>query len=257
MLTRDDLIGILNGSVYYLLAGGAAGVVTRTIDRSRAQVDAATEVAMRAREREGRMAEREALARRIHDSVLQAMADIHREGIELAREPAVSAQKVRRLAELAAEQERELRSILIREPEQAPSGMASLRAALEAAAQGRPGLKVVVTATGPIWLATRTVEELREAVKQALDNVTEHAEASRVAVFADIEDGQLEVSVRDDGRGFVYSEEFLRASNKAGMLKSMKGRVEELGGRMRVHSAVGVGTEVEFRIPVPERSDRA
>jgi signal transduction histidine kinase len=36
------------------------------------------------------------------------------------------------------------------------------------------------------------------------------------------------------------------------MLKSMKGRVEDLGGAMLVHTMAGSGTEVEFRLPIRE-----
>jgi signal transduction histidine kinase len=68
-------------------------------------------------------------------------------------------------------------------------------------------------------------------------------------VFADVEDSWVIVSVRDNGTGFVYEERDLRAAGKAGLLKSMKGRVEDLGGRMRVRTAPGAGTEVEFRVP--------
>jgi signal transduction histidine kinase len=57
------------------------------------------------------------------------------------------------------------------------------------------------------------------------------------------------LSIRDDGRGFEYDEDGMRAAGKVGMLHSMKGRVEEMGGRMRVESTPGAGTEVEFRVP--------
>ncbi len=61
------------------------------------------------------------------------------------------------------------------------------------------------------------------------------------------------VSVRDDGCGFIYSEEQLRAEGKVGMLGSMKGRIEDLGGKMKVHTAPGAGTEVEFRVPAADQ----
>jgi signal transduction histidine kinase len=32
----------------------------------------------------------------------------------------------------------------------------------------------------------------------------------------------------------------------------MKGRIEDLGGKMRVLTAPGAGTEVEFRLPLRE-----
>jgi signal transduction histidine kinase len=48
----------------------------------------------------------------------------------------------------------------------------------------------------------------------------------------------------------VYDEDALRADGKAGVLKSMKGRVEDLGGAMQVTSAQGKGTEIELSVPV-------
>ena len=111
-------------------------------------------------------------------------------------------------------------------------------------------MEVSVSAVGPIWLPQADVERLMGAVRQALDNVAEHSGANRAAIFSEIEDGWVTVSIRDNGQGFLYNEEQLRAEHKAGMLGSMKGRIEDIGGKMRVHTAPGAGTEVEFRVPV-------
>ena len=70
-------------------------------------------------------------------------------------------------------------------------------------------------------------------------------------MFAEEGEQGLVVSVRDDGVGFVYEEDGLRSRGKFGLLESMKGRIEDLGGRMIVRSAPGSGTEVEFLIPEP------
>jgi len=83
----------------------------------------------------------------------------------------------------------------------------------------------------------------------------EHANATRATVFAEALDGELVISIRDDGGGFDYDESRLSRDGKLGLLKSMKGRIEALGGSMRVHSAPGRGTEVEFRVPVRRGSD--
>jgi signal transduction histidine kinase len=82
--------------------------------------------------------------------------------------------------------------------------------------------------------------------------VARHARATRASIFAEEEDGFVVVTVRDDGRGFEFDEASLQASNKVGMLKSMKGRVVDLGGTMAVDSAPGRGTEIEFRIPLTQ-----
>jgi signal transduction histidine kinase len=255
-MSGGQVAALVNGVVYFLAAGGAAGVVSRLLERSSRELRAATEEALRARERAARLAERESLARDIHDSVLQALALVHKRGRELAERDAVAGAEVGSLADVAGEQERALRAMIMREPDEAPSGTVSLRDALERAAREVGDIAVTVSAVGLIFLPARTVEHLQAAVRQALHNVVQHAAASRVAMFAEAEDGWVSVSVRDDGCGFRYDESALLREGKAGMLRSMKGRVEDLGGAMRVVSAPGAGTEVEFRIPVREGVER-
>jgi signal transduction histidine kinase len=248
-LGRKGALSFLNGLVTYMLAGGIAGVVSRHLDRSAAELRSAIDASIRARERTARIAEREAMGRAIHDSVLQALARVCSRGRELARQALVAGSDVMQLAEMAGEQEKALRALIVREQEEIPLGAASLRDALEAAGRAIQDLPVTVASVGPLVLPAALVEELVSAVRQALANVVEHAQATRVAVFADSEEGWVHVSVRDDGRGFVYDEKQLQAEGKAGMLRSMKGRVEDLGGKMRVETAPGAGTEVQFRIP--------
>ena len=236
----------------YVVAGVAVGIVARVLVKSAEAVAAASEKLMAERERAARLAEREKLARQIHDSVLQSLAYVHKRGRELASREPVPADEVAQLSELAAKQEEELRSMILREPEEAPEGSASLRHSLEEVARGIEGVEVTVSSVGPIWLQRLQVEELAAAVRQALENVVRHAQARRASVFAEQESGEVVVSVRDDGVGFVYDEDQLRRNEKAGMLKSMKGRVEELGGRMDVSTGPGRGTEIEFRIPAKD-----
>jgi signal transduction histidine kinase len=41
----------------------------------------------------------------------------------------------------------------------------------------------------------------------------------------------------------------MAADGKLGITRSMRGRIEQVGGTMRIVSAPGKGTEVEFRLP--------
>jgi signal transduction histidine kinase len=253
------LLGLAGGMLNFMLAGGAVGLVARLLERSAGQLRRATEETIAARERAARLAERESLARQIHDSVLQALTLVHKRGRELAAGGPVPPDQVAALAEMAAGQERALRALILRDPEAerspagAPGATASLRAALEAVAAAERSLPVTVGATGALWLPAAQVEELAAAVRQALDNVVRHAGASRAALFAEEDAGAVVVTVRDDGRGFAYDERRLLAQGKIGLAKSVKGRVEQLGGTMSVTSRPGAGTEVELRVPAPAR----
>ncbi|HEX2294090.1 MAG TPA: ATP-binding protein [Actinomycetota bacterium] len=243
---RDLVSGIIN----YLVAGGAVGFVSTLLVRSGEALQRATDELVRERERAARLSERESLAREIHDSVLQVLALIHKKGRELAARGDVAPSEVARLAELAQQQEVELRGLILRDPERVPEGTTSVRADLEALARTIEGVPVSVSSVGPLWVERRVAEQVVAAVRQALVNVVEHSRASKATVFAEEDDGRLLVSVRDDGVGFVYDEAALRADGKAGLLKSVKGRVEDLGGSLHVTSAAGKGTEIELAVPL-------
>jgi signal transduction histidine kinase len=248
-LTWSRIVGLGNGVVYYVAAGYAIGLVARTIQRSAAQIRAAEGAVAHERERAARFAERESIGRQIHDTVLQALALVTKRAKELASAPQVPGREVAKLASLSEEQERALRALIAREPEIPPAGCVALRTVLQAATYGVGNVSVTVTTVDPAWLPASFAEELTAAVRQALENVAEHARATTTSVFGERDDRSIVVSVRDDGIGFDYDEERLRASGKLGVLMSMKGRIEELGGTMTVTSAPGSGTQVEFRLP--------
>jgi signal transduction histidine kinase len=110
------LLDLAGGMLNFALAGGAVGLVARLLERSAGQLRQATEETIRARERAARLAERESLARQIHDSVLQALALVHKRGRELAAGGPVPPDEVAGLAEMAAGQERALRTLILRDP---------------------------------------------------------------------------------------------------------------------------------------------
>ena len=167
-LTSGELAGLANGVVYYVAAGAAVGLITRVLRESSRQLTTAREEAVRERVRVGRMAEREALGRRIHDSVLQGLAMVNKRGRELAERPTVPGAEVGRLAEIAGDQARALRGFISEEPEDAPAGTVPLRTVLQAAVYGVSGIATSVTTVDPVWLGAADVDELSAAVRQAL-----------------------------------------------------------------------------------------
>lgn len=240
----------MNGSIQFIFAGLLFGIVSSLLRRSSEEVRKATAEAITAREKAARLAERESMARQIHDSVLQVLALIHKKGTELAESGAPDAAEVAALAELARDQEVALRGLILRQPQEPVAGKRSLRDALEQVVARVKGMEVTVSSVGPVWLPTGVLDELVAAVNEALANVAEHSGAAKVAIFADDLGGQVQVTVRDDGVGFNFDEARFRAEGKFGVLNSMKGRIKAVGGEMRIDSIPGSGTEVEFRVPV-------
>jgi signal transduction histidine kinase len=117
-------------------------------------------------------------------------------------------------------------------------------------------------------IPSRVRHELAAMFKEALRNVTQHAHAKRVVVRLRIEGGLVVLCVRDDGQGFDTEARGLstaRSENTrdAPLSASDNGlynfhlRSESLGGKCRITSCLGGGTEVEFIVPLERAgSDR-
>ncbi len=82
-------------------------------------------------------------------------------------------------------------------------------------------------------------------VQEATTNLSKYAKAGQVWVSMQTREGQVEVSVRDDGVGFDAS----RPPRSTFGLMGMRFRVEAAGGRMTVVSAPGQGTELRVSLP--------
>lgn len=88
-------------------------------------------------------------------------------------------------------------------------------------------------------------------VHEALTNVLRHAEATQIWVEVQARDGELRLSIRDDGVGFDVTAARERALAGASLgLLGMQERVELVGGIWEIHSQPGGGTSIEVRLPV-------
>jgi len=242
---------VVSDAFTIILAISGVGVVSSLLRRSTAALLAAQAEELAAREAAARLAERDSLGRKIHDSVLQSLTMVHKRGRELAAQEAVPGSDVARLAELAAAQQVALRDLLLRTTAP-PVGAASVPATLAAAAATvRSELDVVVNATEDVTVPAATADSLAAAVEQALRNVVAHAGTDRAWVFAERDGTNLVVSVRDDGCGFVFDAAALRHAGRLGLLSSIQGRIEDVGGTLTVTSYPGKGTELEIVIPLP------
>ncbi|MGB3302146.1 MAG: DUF5931 domain-containing protein [Gordonia sp. (in: high G+C Gram-positive bacteria)] len=191
-------------------------------------------------------AERERLAREVHDGVLQVLALISRRGREIGGPTA-------ELATLAAEQERVLRQLISDgAPPPTDTDDRDLGPALRALAGDRVH---VSTPAEPVTLDATVVAEVMSAVTNILDNVERHAgtDAQAFVLLEDLDD-EIVVSVRDDGVG-IEPGRLTQAANEGrmGITRSVIGRIEGLGGTARLESAPDAGTEWELTVPVGER----
>jgi PAS domain S-box-containing protein len=85
------------------------------------------------------------------------------------------------------------------------------------------------------------------AVQEALTNVIRHAGARRVEVSLRRTEHQVQVEVRDDGRGITESQ--ARDPQAFGLL-GMSERMHALGGKVRVVGEPNTGTVVSIEVPL-------
>ncbi len=225
------------GNLFLLLL--AAVVVGYTA----VQVRQAAIERVRATELAARSAERERLARAVHDGVLQVLAYIQRRGAEIGGETAD-------LARAAGEQEEALRRLIRERPAMAagPAGT-DVDLSRRLAAFGGSGVSVA-TPADPVVVTPSVADELVAAVGAALDNVRRHAPGARVFVLLEDDGAGVVVSIRDDGPGIPDGRlEEAAADGRMGVSRSICGRLAEIGGTATLTTTPGAGAEWELSVP--------
>jgi signal transduction histidine kinase len=195
--------------------------------------------------------DRDRIARDLHDLVIQRLfaTGMSLQGtMALLGNPEV-ASRVEKAIDALDETIRDIRSAIFSLQSRGEAGPPPMRGRILAVAEEMadslgypPGLRMAgqldTRVPGPI------AEQLLAALREALANVAKHAKATRVDVA--VEAGtDLVLTVRDDGVG-------LAAVTRRSGLANLAERAAELGGTLRAATAEGGGTELEWRVPLPE-----
>lgn len=200
----------------------------------------------------GVLAERERVAREIHDTLAQGFTSI----VMLAQTAAAESQQgdatqVERRLDLIERTARdnlaEARA-LVSASSPAPLDTSTLPEALSrlgARLTEETGIEVDVLCTGTEALPSATEVVLLRTVQEALSNVRRHAAADRVDVRLEITPRDAVVTVTDDGVG-------RHASAVEGFgLRGMRERVTASGGSVQVEDAVQVDEGSSTTVEVP------
>jgi signal transduction histidine kinase len=83
------------------------------------------------------------------------------------------------------------------------------------------------------------------AIKEALNNAVRHSAATEVRLTLHVENGEVQVSVEDNGKGFDVSGRDLSRTGVSSMMQ----RMAEVGGACRVISRPDAGCRVELVLP--------
>lgn len=90
-------------------------------------------------------------------------------------------------------------------------------------------------------------------VKEALNNIAKHSNASEARLRLTLDDATLEIEIEDNGAGFP-----LETGNRSrNGLSNMRERISEIGGAFNVLSQPNNGTRIRLRVPIKVTASRS
>ncbi len=226
------IVAVSLGTLFLVL-----GDERRALAARNAQLEQMTRQLMRAQEDERRR-----IARELHDEAGQVLTAVK---IELDLEGRKEA------SELVARAMTQVRDIshLLRPADLDDLGLLpALRGLVDDFAK-RTRIQVVLDVREPLAPLTGEIKVMvYRVVQEALTNVARHAEAGHVRVVLDEEDGEVRLTIEDDGRGVEGN-----PVPHLGLL-GMRERVTDLGGAFAVESQPQRGFHIRVRVPVETRT---
>jgi len=119
--------------------------------------------------------------------------------------------------------------------------------------QNRTGIRCSVSCRVPeiLWDHDFTTVFFR-IFQETLTNIIRHANATRVAVRLEQENGSLILEIEDNGRGITEKE---IANTRSIGLIGMRERAALVGGDVSFRGGPGIGTTVRVKIPLPQAAE--
>jgi signal transduction histidine kinase len=252
----------LAGQAALALANASLVEALRALNRDLEQQVADRTAQLLDRERAlAALAERQRLARDLHDSVTQALFSLSLGARALRRQAERDPQSVvGALADQEATAQQalgEMRALLhqLRSPQDLSDQLVDLMAALRdaaTAAMARDQIAVAVELADAPMVAPALAAELCAVTREALHNSAHHSGVREASLSLRREGDTLRLCVSDRGSGFDHS-----TIDPARLgVRGMRERIQALGGDLQIASAPGHGTVLIARVPHAEPADR-
>lgn len=204
------------------------------------------------RKRAAVMAERERLARELHDSVTQSLYSLSLfaewgSGLLDAGELEPARERLARIGEISQQALREMRLLLyeLRPSVLDEDGLIGALQSRLAAVEQRVGVTANLQANLTVDLPSHVEECLYHIAQEALNNALKHAEAEAVFITVQADESSILLEVTDTGVGFDPAR--VDEDGRLG-LANIRARAERLGGTLELISAAGQGTTVRIKI---------
>lgn len=263
-LSGSEVYGITAQLIASFVASCMIGLwISKVIEQSElraevlAELDATRHELDVAEQARGALAERERMAREIHDTLAQGFTSIamlsEAAQAQLRAQPQDPAGLLRSLtaiSQTARESLTEARALVASGvPSDVQGGdlLAALQRLPDTLHLDSMRLTVALPDSLPPLPSTQQVALLRTA-QEALNNVRRHSRATAADLLVDVPDGDpplLRLTVTDNGQGFDTL-----ADHPGFGLRSMAARLDEIGGRLQVASSAA-GTRLVAVVPTP------
>jgi signal transduction histidine kinase len=202
--------------------------------------------------------ERKRMAAELHDTLCQGLNAIvlMLQAAQPALQSSAAQRQVRRAYEVAMDTLREARHSMWTFAREASGNIDPANALALAAKQmfnDTPVQCELLLQEQPFNLPSRIRFELLRIGKEALANVLKHSQANRVQMELAYREQTLQLSVMDDGRGFVTGS--AGSAQQGYGLTSMRQRAEGLGGKIVIESQPRRGTKIMAFIPLINKTN--
>src|SRR2546422_7468476 len=189
----------------------------------------------------------------LHDDALQKLTAVELQ-LQRLREPNGDASQLLAEAQVMLSQTEEaLRRLLfeVRPPAlEVPGGFVETIRERIRMLKSLTGAEVEVELDVPDDLSYEFRSMLFRQLTETMANIEKHSSAPRVRMSLRVEDGGMRGVVEDNGRGFVIAERD-RLPGHLGLL-ALNERALLAGGWNKIHTEPGLGTTVEFWLPLSE-----
>jgi signal transduction histidine kinase len=227
--------------------GNTINILLDGLETDRARLRALANQVIQAGDRE-----RALLARELHDSTAQTLAALLLELSVLAGEnldPRLE-QRITRVRSIVTDVLDEVRMLAHTVHPRVLDDLGLVAALQLLARESMDRGTVPVTYSGPdkVEIDPACASALYRIAQEAVGNVMRHGHAKSVSIMLDIQDGEAELEIMDNGIGFIPDEVERR---RPGMgLFTMRERAALVGGRLSLHTGAGQGTRVIARVPM-------
>ena len=203
---------------------------------------------------EERLAERERIARDLHDTLLQGVASAYMQ-LDVANDrlPPDSPAKplVQRVLDLMKQVSEEGRNAIrsLRSPDTGGNDLEQVLARVQQEFPAQPSADFRIIVEGkPKALHPVIRDEVCRIAREAILNAFRHANAPSIEVEIEYAARTLAITVRDNGVG-IDSKMLQTGREGHWGLSNMRERAEKIGAKLNVLSRAGAGTEVQLSVP--------